>query len=996
MLKGELRTFSLGEVFQSLAINNHTGTLKITAPGKLQKLIYFEKGTITLFSSGGAGPARIGDVLVREGKLTPEKLEEALAEQKETKELLGEILLRRGLVTEKDLRRALEKKIREELYDLFLWKEGSFEFHLDCFPEHEIDDLQRKTRIALDVKSVTMEGLRRLDEWTLIQKELRTLNEILAKTGADYAGSDPLEKHILERVDGTKPAREVIEGAPGGTFECSKALYGLIASGCVRKLSLEELVARAEESAAARRFPKAAAYLKFAAELDPENPELRRKLGDAFSAYYQEELAAKAYLAALRLHYQRGEFREAADIGQNLLRRNFASEEDLERLFLALLELGELKRAVLVANQLANVLQKASRFAKAAGVFEKLAEKCPNDIDLKLRAAQMVDRAGEKERAAALLEGVARDLEANRRYRDLVRVLRFLSELNPKRQDLRERVAEAKFLLEKHQRRVRRRFTLAGTATILTAVAILIPILYEIKSAEAIQHCKRLEEIDALGETYARSKAAYHEFLSRFSLSRRRSEARAALERIEAAEKTRQRALEERARLQKQEQEARLQDMLRAISSARIQAATAEAERDFRKAHGVYAQILRDYSEHPSTKSILLPVLITSDPSGATVTVDGAEVGKTPLVYRYRPGTAATIGLSRQSCEPLARAIELRDQWELHFELRRKPLAGFIAASNVQQPMVAASGLIFLLSREAGLYAVNVLEKTTVWQRTVGRFGDRLSNLAARGDDVYLGTVSAEVAAISASTGRSRWISRVGGSVLAAPGVSEDGRWVAVGTTRGTVEVLDSEKGALVARFATENEILARPVFVGPLLLAGSTDNSLYGYSMEEKGLVFVEDLGADIAIDPCIFGSAVAVATAAREVHLFDTVSRKTVWTWRSEDPDEDFAAMTASDSCVLLGTSRGSILALDGKTGALAWRLPVGYGAVAGFCRSGKKLYATVENGAVCAVDVSSGKKLWEHASEETFVVPPIVLGRHLCVLGLTGKLQYIEVSE
>lgn len=996
MLKGELRTFSLGEVFQSLAINNHTGTLKITAPGKVQKLIYFEKGTITLFSSGGAGPARIGDVLIREGKLTPEQLEQALAEQKETKELLGEILLRKDLVGEKDLRRALEKKIREELYDLFLWKEGSFEFHLDCFPEQEIDDLQRKTRIALDVKSVTMEGLRRLDEWTLIQKDIRTLNEILAKTGADYAGSDPLEKHLFERIDGAKPVREVIEGAPGGTFECSKALCGLIASGSVRKLSLEELLERAEKSTAERRFPRAAAYLQFATELDPEDPELQRKLGDAFSAYYQEELAAKAYLAALRLHYQRGEFREAADIGQNILRRNVASEEDLEKLFLALLELGDLKRAALVANQLTNALQKASQFAKAAGVLEKLAEKCPNDLEVKLRAAQMVDRAGEKDRATASLEGIARDLESNRRYRDLVRVLRFLSELNPKRQDLRERVAEAKFLLEKHRRRVRRRFTLAGTATVLTTIAILIPVLYEIKSAEAIQHCKRLEEIDALGDTYARSKAAYHEFLSRFYLSRRSSEARAALERIEAAEKARQRAAEERALLEKKEQEARLQEMLQAISSARIQAATAEAERDFRKAHGIYAQILRDYSEHPSTKSILLPVLITSDPSGATVTVDGADIGRTPVVYRYRPGTAATIGLSRQSCEPLARAIELRDQWELHFELRRKPLAGFVAASNVQQPMVAASGLIVLLSREAGLYAVNALEKQTAWQRTVGRFGDRLSNLAARGDDVYLGTVSAEVAAISAATGRSRWIARVGGSVLAAPGISEDGRWVAVGTTRGSVEVLESEKGGLVARFATDNEILARPTFLGALLIAGSTDNSLYGYSMEEKGLVFVEDLGADVSVDPCPFGSAVAVATAAREVHLFDTASKKLVWTWRGEDPDEDIAVLAASEAQVLLGTSRGSVLALDGKSGALAWRLPVGYGAVAGFCRSGEKLYATVENGAVCAVDLSSGKKLWEHASEETFVVPPLILGRHLYFLGLTGRLQYIEVSE
>src|SRR5262245_10386144 len=41
MLKGNLSSFSLGEIFQSLAINNHTGTLKITTKDGGQKCIYF-------------------------------------------------------------------------------------------------------------------------------------------------------------------------------------------------------------------------------------------------------------------------------------------------------------------------------------------------------------------------------------------------------------------------------------------------------------------------------------------------------------------------------------------------------------------------------------------------------------------------------------------------------------------------------------------------------------------------------------------------------------------------------------------------------------------------------------------------------------------------------------------------------------------------------------------------------------------------------------------
>src|SRR6266850_5978177 len=108
MLKGDLSSFSLGEIFQSLAINNHTGTLKISSPQNQDKLIYFDNGEITLFSCGSPNLPRLGDVLLRKGSITREQLDEALVEQNQTKAILGEILLQEPFVTEKDLRAALE------------------------------------------------------------------------------------------------------------------------------------------------------------------------------------------------------------------------------------------------------------------------------------------------------------------------------------------------------------------------------------------------------------------------------------------------------------------------------------------------------------------------------------------------------------------------------------------------------------------------------------------------------------------------------------------------------------------------------------------------------------------------------------------------------------------------------------------------------------------------------------------------------------------------
>lgn len=54
--------------------------------------------------------SRIGDLLIKLGKITPQQLEEALEEQKRTQEKLGEILVNKGFITPSDLSKVLEEQ----------------------------------------------------------------------------------------------------------------------------------------------------------------------------------------------------------------------------------------------------------------------------------------------------------------------------------------------------------------------------------------------------------------------------------------------------------------------------------------------------------------------------------------------------------------------------------------------------------------------------------------------------------------------------------------------------------------------------------------------------------------------------------------------------------------------------------------------------------------------------------------------------------------------
>ena len=118
--KGNLEILNLSDIFQSLAMNRHSGTL-IVNDGKREKKIFFAEGEISLLSSGKR--QRLGDMLIAAGKITAEDLDLALKLQKQSRKKLGEILVEEGFCEQSDIEALLRQQIEEEIYDLFLWRE---------------------------------------------------------------------------------------------------------------------------------------------------------------------------------------------------------------------------------------------------------------------------------------------------------------------------------------------------------------------------------------------------------------------------------------------------------------------------------------------------------------------------------------------------------------------------------------------------------------------------------------------------------------------------------------------------------------------------------------------------------------------------------------------------------------------------------------------------------------------------------------------------------
>src|SRR5690554_6212629 len=96
-IKGSLKEASLADVCQLLSMGQKTGCLSVTDRSRFGR-IYFDRGRITHASIINRRD-RLGDLLVRDGLLTPQQIREALAEQTSDPERrLGEILLERGWI----------------------------------------------------------------------------------------------------------------------------------------------------------------------------------------------------------------------------------------------------------------------------------------------------------------------------------------------------------------------------------------------------------------------------------------------------------------------------------------------------------------------------------------------------------------------------------------------------------------------------------------------------------------------------------------------------------------------------------------------------------------------------------------------------------------------------------------------------------------------------------------------------------------------------------
>lgn len=233
-IEGSLQDVSMADICQLLAMGRKTGCLSVTDRSNFG-YVYFANGRV-IYASLLNRPDRIGELLVRNGVVSEEQLSEAVAIQEERRggTPVGEILLERGGISTDDLHRFIRVQIEEAVYHLFSWSRGTFHFDADQHPEEEGFYL-----VDIPAESLLLEGARRVDEWSLIEKKVPSFDLVfeVVKDAAEDPDVELEERQvrILTLIDGERTVEEIVSESGMVEFDVGKALYGLIQAGFVER-----------------------------------------------------------------------------------------------------------------------------------------------------------------------------------------------------------------------------------------------------------------------------------------------------------------------------------------------------------------------------------------------------------------------------------------------------------------------------------------------------------------------------------------------------------------------------------------------------------------------------------------------------------------------------------------------------------------------------------------------------------------------------------------
>ena len=237
-LEGNLKDFSLADMFRLLASGSKTGALHVTAEASEGTICF--KGGQVFYASIGAAREPVGKRLSRAGIISDKQLRQAQGLMKIQKKdkadrRLGQILVDEGYLEADVLEGFIRDQISDVLFELLRWDEGELRFE----PDELCVDVD--LGLSLPVEEAVADAEKRLEAWDKIREKIPSMDTRFAMSSSP--GQNASEIHLKPRewmllcyLHAGRSVRELVELTGYNDFETAKILYGMYAGGLVDKV----------------------------------------------------------------------------------------------------------------------------------------------------------------------------------------------------------------------------------------------------------------------------------------------------------------------------------------------------------------------------------------------------------------------------------------------------------------------------------------------------------------------------------------------------------------------------------------------------------------------------------------------------------------------------------------------------------------------------------------------------------------------------------------
>jgi CheY-like chemotaxis protein len=201
-----------------------------------EKEILFDKGR-PVFASSNVAHDRMGDQLLREGKITQRQFDSVRSVVSQSGRRMGEVLIEMGWLKRRELLPVVRRHIEDIVYSLFAWDSGRY-----AISEGEYAAAER-IRISRHPVAMILEGVRRKFDGEALEALLGSpesvieiIDERKLKTVVSVADLSSPERKVIASFDGERSLLDIHRGTSMDLVEVYQLGYGLVVWGAAQSL----------------------------------------------------------------------------------------------------------------------------------------------------------------------------------------------------------------------------------------------------------------------------------------------------------------------------------------------------------------------------------------------------------------------------------------------------------------------------------------------------------------------------------------------------------------------------------------------------------------------------------------------------------------------------------------------------------------------------------------------------------------------------------------